>query len=37
MQILAKMCGWLTPEKHEVAPTDELMEVLKKLRGVRNS
>jgi hypothetical protein len=35
-EIIVKMCGWNAPEKHEVGPTDELMEVLMKLRGVRS-
>jgi hypothetical protein len=33
MQLLAKMCGWLEPEKHEVGANSELTELLKRLRG----
>jgi hypothetical protein len=32
--IIIKMCGWNAPEKLQVSPSDELMEVLKRLRGV---
>jgi hypothetical protein len=30
---LAKMCGWNDPEKHEHGVSDELTELLKRLRG----
>jgi hypothetical protein len=33
MQLLAKMCGWNAPEKHEHGASNELTEVLKRLRG----
>ena len=37
MQLLAKMCGWLTPEKHEIEhgyrEKEELIEVIKRMRG----
>ena len=33
MQLLAKMCGWLEPEKHEHGANEGLVEVLKRLRG----
>jgi hypothetical protein len=35
-EIIIKMCGWNAPEKQQVGPSDELMEVFKKLRGVRD-
>jgi Terminase small subunit len=31
--LLSKMCGWDSPEKHEVGPNNELTELLKRLRG----
>ena len=30
---LVKLCGWNEPEKHELGADDELMELLKELRG----
>jgi hypothetical protein len=30
---LAKLCGWNEPEKHEHGGSDELTELLKRLRG----
>ena len=33
MQLLAKMCGWLAPEKFKHGASDELTELLKRLRG----
>jgi hypothetical protein len=29
MQLLAKMCGWLEPEKHEHGASNELAELLR--------
>ena len=29
VELLAKMCGWNEPEKHEHGASDELMELLK--------
>ena len=44
MQLLAKMCGWKAPEKHEFEhgfkERQELVEVIARLRGrgaVRNN
>jgi hypothetical protein len=33
VELLAKMCGWNDPEKHEHGASDELTELLIKLRG----
>jgi hypothetical protein len=37
MELLAKMCGWLTSEKHEIEhgyrEKEELIEVIKRMRG----
>jgi phage terminase small subunit len=33
VEMLAKMCGWNEPEKHEHGADDELMELLRQLRG----
>jgi hypothetical protein len=37
MQLLAKMCGWNEPEKHEIEhgfkERQELVEVIARLRG----
>ena len=33
VELLAKMCGWNEPEKHELGADDELMELLSQLRG----
>jgi hypothetical protein len=33
VELLAKMCGWNEPEKHQVGPSNELTELLKRLRG----
>ena len=37
MQLLAKMCGWQAPEKHEIEhgykERQELVEVIARLRG----
>jgi hypothetical protein len=30
---LAKLCGWNEPDKHEHGASNELTELLKKLRG----
>jgi Terminase small subunit len=41
MQLLAKMCGWQAPEKHEFEhgfrERQELVQVIARLRGVRNN
>ena len=45
MQLLAKMCGWQAPERHEIehgykAQQEQLIEVIARLRGrgaVRNN
>jgi hypothetical protein len=31
--LLTKMCGWNEPEKHEHGASNELTELLKRLRG----
>jgi hypothetical protein len=33
VELLAKMCGWNEPEKSEHGASDELTELLKRLRG----
>jgi hypothetical protein len=33
MQLLAKMCGWNEPEKHEHGASNELTQLLRRLRG----
>jgi hypothetical protein len=33
VELLAKMCRWNEPEKHQVGPSNELTELLKRLRG----
>ena len=33
VELLAKMCGWNQPEKFEYGASDELTELLKRLRG----
>jgi hypothetical protein len=30
---LVKLCGWNEPEKHELGADDELMDLLRQLRG----
>ena len=32
--VLVKMCGWNEPEKHELAPSNELTELLRRLKGI---
>jgi phage terminase small subunit len=33
VELLAKMCGWNEPDKHEHGASNELTELLKRLRG----